>query len=672
MPPLSETESQVAPKNGLLLLQIFALCFFFVYAFRFWQLQVHKGEEFAVKAANNKLRQEAIFAPRGELRDRNGQLVAVNQPAYALAVVREDVPDINATLEQVSKWTTVPMDQLLDRYARGSSVQSRERVKPFQQLILVPDLSFDLVALIEANAVFWPGLEIVVRPRRVYLQGPLLSHILGYVAETNREDLEQDPELEGGDLVGRQGVEKVKEKELRGKKGLKEMEVDVTGRSLEERLLRPSKAGNGLNLTIDLDLQRTLANEMEGHAGGVVVMEPATGDLLALLTLPTYDNNVFTAGISSSQMQALQANPRAPLQNRVIQSTYPPGSVWKLVVAAAGLEEGLITPHTTFFCPGSYTLGKRVFRCWRSAGHGNLNLEQALVHSCDVYFYQLGEKLGVERISRYAKACGFGEPTGIDLPYEKGGLVPTPDWKRKRFREPWHGGETLNYSIGQGFTLVTPLQVARFLSALLNGGTLLKPKLLLDDPVVTQGRLPIREEWRKLLVQSMVSTVESGTGRSIKRPDAIMGAKTGTAQVVRLGQERRKTRDTPYRFRDHAWMASFGEKNNATYVVVNMIEHGGHGGSVAGPVVRDVYNHLFGDLSAANATATPAGGGNATQPSRVPRTTGVHTGVPPSAPPAGRPGVQSGSAQEPRASGEHRATVRPTARSAPAPAGTPQ
>lgn len=628
MPPLSETESQVAPKNGLLLLQVIALCFFFVFAFRFWQLQVHKGEEFALKAARNKLRQEAIFAPRGELRDRNGQLVAVNQPAYALAVVREDVPDINATLQQVSGWTGVPMEQLWDRYTRGSSAQSRERVKPFQQLILVPDLSFDLVALIETNAVFWPGLEIVVRPRRVYLQGPLLAHILGYVAETNRDDLEQDPELEGGDLVGRQGVEKVMERELRGKKGLKELEVDVTGRSLEERVLRPSKSGNGLNLTIDVDLQRALAKDMEGHAGGVAVMEPSTGDLLALLTLPSYDNNVFTAGITTAQMQALMANPRSPLQNRVIQSTYPPGSVWKLVVAAAGLEEGIITPHTTFYCPGSYTLGKRVFRCWRSAGHGTLNLEQALVHSCDVYFYQLGEKLGVERISRYARACGFGELTGIDLPYEKSGLVPTPEWKRKRFREPWHGGETLNYSIGQGFTLVTPLQVARFMSALLNGGKLLKPKLLLDEPPTVQGELPIKEHWRKLLVDSLVATVDSGTARRIKRPDAVMGAKTGTAQVVRLGQERKKTRDTPYKFRDHAWMASFGQKDNATYVVVNMIEHGGHGGSVAGPVVRDTYAHLFGPPPAANATRSQ------TPPQRRPQTPAVSPVPPESSLPA--------------------------------------
>ncbi|QJT09944.1 penicillin-binding protein 2 [Oceanidesulfovibrio marinus] len=594
MPIRSDShDSQPAPKLGLILLQFLTLVLFFCFGLRFWYLQVHKGADFEEKARQNQLREEEVYAPRGRILDRSGNLLAINQPAYALAIVREDVEDEEATLRQVSEWTSIPYEELEERMAKG-----RRKTKPFDRLILVPDMDFELVSLIESNKIYWPGLEIVIRPRRVYLQGPLLAHILGYVAEANEKELGERPELSMGDMVGKQGLEYMIEDRLRGEKGLKRVEVDATGRRLKEFMVEQPRAGESIALSIDLGLQEKASKLLEGQAGGIVVLDPDTGKVLALVTQPTYDNNAFAAGLTRTQWNALRSHPRNPLQNRVIQSVYPPGSVWKLLVAGCALHENMVDPNETFFCGGSYRLGRRVFRCWRSWGHGNENLMEALVDSCDVYFYQLGERLGVDRISKFAFACGFGKPTGIDLPHEKGGLVPTRAWKRKRFNEPWHGGETLNLAIGQGFTLVQPLQVARFVAALLNGGKLYKPSLLRDEAPLVQGDVPMDEAQRQLILEAMVKTVEEGTARRIKRPDAVLGGKTGTAQVIRIGTERLDKEDMPYMHRDHAWLASWGQKGDKRYVVICMIEHGGHGGSAAGPLVREIYNYLFGEPDA--------------------------------------------------------------------------
>jgi len=435
---LYEQETQQAPRSGLLLLQCLVLGTFFVFALRFWYLQIHRSEEFAEQARENQLREEPIYSTRGQIMDRNGRVLAVNEPGYALTLVREDCKDLDATLAQVSVWTDIELDKLKKKFDKG-----KRNVKPFQRQTLVSDISFDLVSKIEANTVFWPGLEIQVKPRRLYPQGPLVSHLLGYVAEVSEEDLARNSELSSQDIVGKQGLELLLDNQLRGLKGRRQFEVDAAGRRLSSETLRQPVAGEDVVMSIDVDLQAFIYNHLEGEAGGVVVLDPFTGQVLALVTQPSYDNNAFTVGLTGSQWQALQNHPRHPLQNRVIQSVYPPGSVWKLVVAASGLQERFITPGTSVFCSGAYTLGTREFRCWKKDGHGSVNLKEALIHSCDVYFYQLGERLGVDRMSRFAHACGFGEPTGIDLPHEKGGLVPTRAWKRKRFNDSWHGGENL-------------------------------------------------------------------------------------------------------------------------------------------------------------------------------------------------------------------------------------
>lgn len=589
---LYESKTQQPPKNGLLLLQGLILLLFCIFALRFWYLQIHKGEYFSEQARNNQLRQDNLYAPRGLIRDRNGQLLAVNEPAYALGIVREDSKDLDAALKTVSEWTGVDLVEIKKVFKK-----SRRRVKPFEPLILVPNLTFEQVAVIEANSLHWPGLEIVVRPRRKYLQGPLLSHVLGYVSEVDEEELEEDSDLAVGDYVGKQGLESVLEKRFRGIKGRRQSEVDATGRRLKQRILNPPIAGEDIDLSIDLGLQELGGKLLEGKAGAVVVMNPDNGQILAFVSAPSYDNNSFTDGLSQKQWVALRDDPKTPLQNRVIQSVYPPGSVFKMTVAGAGLHYGVITPEDTVFCPGHMKLGKYIFRCWKKGGHGETNLEKSLVQSCDVYYYKLGKKLGVDRLSEYAFAAGYGKPTGISLPHEKGGLIPTRKWKRKRFGEIWHPGENLNFSIGQGYTLITPLQAARSISSLINGGRLLRPQLLAGEPAEEQGVIPLTDRQREIIRKAMIATVDKprGTARRLRMKGVVIGGKTGTAQVVKLTDELKKMKDEdiPYKYRDHAWMVSFAEKGTQRYVVVCMIEHGLHGGSGAGPIVKSIYDYIF-------------------------------------------------------------------------------
>lgn len=589
-----EAENYQPDRSGMLLLQCLVGLLFFLFVVRFWYLQIHRGEDFARQAQENRLREERIIAPRGLIIDRNGIVLADNRLAYGLTLVREDCPDIAATLAQVSAWTGIPHDRLMAKYQ-----QDRLKVKSFEPLLLLTDMDMALVARIEAQLLYWPGLEIVVRSKRNYPEGELYAHVLGYVAEANEKEMDADPTLAMGDLVGKQGLELVLEKHLRGQKGLYQVEVDVLGRALGKQLMEEPRGGREAQLSLDTRIQSAAWNALDGQSGCIVVMEPDTGKLVALVTAPSYDNNLFAAGISRKDWEELRTNTRFPLQNRVIQSVYPPGSVWKLMMTGLLLKEG-VRPSESVFCTGEVKLGNQVFRCWKKGGHGSVDMTRALTESCDVYYYHFGEKMGIDRLEKYAKECGFGAPTGITLPHEKSGLVPSKAWKRRRFGEPWVRGETLNVSIGQGYTLVTPLQMAVYVGALLNGGDLLQPQLLENAPREARSRLPATPQMRDFIVDAMRKTASTGTARVVGRPDADMGGKTGTAQVVKLkmNKDRRlKMSEMAYEQRDHAWIATWGAKADKRYVVVVMVEHGGGGSSVAGPVAKKVYEALFGGVA---------------------------------------------------------------------------
>ncbi len=588
----AETEEYHPPRTGTIFLQVLIATFFFVFVVRFWYLQVHKGNDFSQRAQENRLREERIIALRGLITDKQGAVLADNVLTYGLTIVREDCPDIPATLAQVSEWTGIDHDTLVNKYS-----QDRRKAQSFEPVLLASDLDITLVARIEAQLLYWPGLEIVTRARRTYPKGEIYAHILGYVSEANEKELKEDTNLSMGDLVGKQGLELVLEQNLRGEKGLYQLEVDVLGRSLSKQIVKSPRGGQQAKLTLDTSIQIAAWNALEGQTGSIIVMDPDTGKLVALVTAPAYDNNLFTNGISHKDWDALRTNQRFPLQNRVIQSMYPPASVWKLLMTGLFLQEG-INPKQKIFCSGETKLGNQIFRCWKKGGHGNMNMAEALMHSCDVYFYHFGERVGIDKIEAYAKKSGFGQLTDIILPHEKGGIVPSKEWKKRRYGKPWVRGETLNISIGQGFTLVTPLQVATYISALLNGGQILQPQILDNAKPVVRASLPTSAGAREFIIDSMRKTAELGTAKVIARQDADMGGKTGTAQVVKIkmkGEDRVKNEEMEYRQRDHAWIATWGAKDAKRYVVVVMVEHGGGGSSVAGPVAKKVYDALFGE-----------------------------------------------------------------------------
>lgn len=590
MPIEIGTNGYQPPRAGLFFLYGVIAFFFLLFVLRFWYLQILHGEEYAQKAHANRTRQERVYATRGIMVDVKGKLLAENRPAYALTLIREDCPDIPATLAQVAQWTGHPLESLQAKFRQDSA-----RVKSFQPQIIATDIPFEKITDIEQHIAQWPGLFVETRHRRYYPYGALFAHILGYVADASEKELGADELLSLGDIVGKQGLELVLEKRLRGSKGRNNIEVDVLGRHFYKRQVAPPLAGENITLSLDADLQQAASDALGEQAGAVVVMEPDTGKLRALVTHPSNDNNIFTTTLSQKDWGALVDDPRHPLQNRAIQSVYPPGSVWKLMMAGLFLEQK-IDPKATVTCSGQVTLGSHTFRCWRRGGHGPMNMLQSLINSCDVYYYEMSQKVGIDNLERFGKACGFGSPTGIDLPHERSGLVPGREWKRRRFGEPWQRGETLNASIGQGHTLVTPVQMAVFVSALLNEGRLLKPSLIEEEEEELRGALPIPSAHRHFILESMRVTAAAGTARRINRPDAIMGGKTGTAQVVKLGERRLRTHEMAYMHRDHAWLASWGLKDGKTYVVIVMVEHGGGGSVTAGPVVAKVYDALFGPV----------------------------------------------------------------------------
>lgn len=596
------TEAYQPPRTGMVLLYSVVACFFLLFVLRFWYLQILHGEKYTQQAHTNRTRQERVYATRGIIVDVKGRLLAENRPAYALMLIRKDCPDIPATLAQVAQWTGMPLELVNNKFQ-----QDAERIKSFQPQIIATDIPFKKIIDIEQHIVNWPGLFVETRHRRFYPYGELFAHILGYVADASEKELKADKKLALGDITGKQGLELVLEKLLRGFKGRNHIEIDGQGRQLYKQQIEPPLAGENMVLSLDVDLQMAASNALGEHSGAVIVMEPGNGKLRALVTHPSYDNNIFTATLSKKDWSALENDPRHPLQNRAIQSTYPPGSVWKLLMAGLFLEQK-IDPRATVVCHGRVNLGNHTFRCWKSGGHGAMNMLQSLVNSCDVYYYEMAQKVGINNIERFAKACGFGSPTGIDLPHERSALVPGSEWKLRRFKEPWQRGETLNVSIGQGYTLVTPIQMAAFVAALLNDGKLLKPSLIENEPEELKAILPIPPEHRSFIIEAMRITASSGTARRINRPDAIMGGKTGTAQVVRLGERRLKSHQMSYMHRDHAWFASWGMKDGKTYVVVVMVEHGGGGSSTAGPIASKVYDALFDPASAVDGYVdAPAG-----------------------------------------------------------------
>lgn len=604
---------------------VVVILFFSLVVTRLWFLQVEQGEYYNQLADSNRVRSVEIAAPRGNIYDRKGREIVTNRPSFNVVWMRENNKINDEWLKHLTRLLRQDTTTLLDKIRKMAGTPGHIPVR------LAEDIDWETVARIENNRMYLPEIKIEVVPLRIYHFGNLASHLIGYMAEINKTELDKaDKTLyKGGDLIGKMGLERLREKDLRGEKGHENMEVNALG--FEQQTLKGDEPmpGKDLYLTIDVELQKIAEEEMAAKkfAGAVVMMEANTGRLLALASAPELHLDEFVGGISQKAWQAMLDNPLHPLINKVVQGQYPPGSTYKPITALAGLAEGVITPDTPVFCPGSMQFANRTYRCWKKGGHGTVTLKRALAESCDVYFYTVGLKLGVDRLARYAKLFGLGEKSGIEMEHEKPGIVPSSEWKKKRYNVKWHEGETLSVAIGQGYDLTTPLQVAQMTTVIANGGTLYKPGVVdkivdADGKVVDAfqpqilSRLTGQARNLKLVREGMVEAVNSkrGTGREAQidaQHGIIVGGKTGTAQVVRLAQYiHLKEEAIPYEYRDHAWFTCFAPASNPEVVVTVLVEHGLHGGSASAPIAAKLLNKYFDDKFSAQNERKP------TQPSK--------------------------------------------------------
>lgn len=581
---------------------VIALGLFAIVA-RLWYLQVAHGPELLAQAEGNRTRLVRRVPPRGQIVDARGRVLATNRPLLSVFVVPyEAMPRKNSQTRRMedpgSLGRLAPLLNITEEELKRTI--ERNLVTPYEPVRVAARISMETATQVEEQRMGMPGVFVMEEPVREYPSGQLLGHVLGQMGEISKEELEK-PENEGyrpGDYCGKLGIEKAFDSALRGHAGGDRMDVDARGRIRGVLASSDPVPGDTVHLTIDTQLQRVAYEALNswakrGKPGAAVALDPATGAVLALASVPSYDPNAYAAGISKADWDSLRANPLKPLINRAVGSATAPGSTFKMITAAAGLELGLVSVHTRTTCTGVIYLGKWPKRCHKRSGHGSLNLKEAIAQSCDVYFYRLGQRLGPERLAAYARRFGLGQRLGIDLPgVEAKGIVPDPEWKRQRKLGPWVGGDTVDFAIGQSSLATTPLQMASVCAAIANGGTLYRPQLVRaitrwdgrSGSQVVRGLVPeiarkveVSPATMRTLVESMEAVMTRGTGARSAIPGLRMAGKTGTAEVARRG---RKV--------DNAWFIGFAPVENPRIAVCVFIETGGHGGEAAAPIARKI------------------------------------------------------------------------------------
>jgi penicillin-binding protein 2 len=567
---------------------------FLVLLLRLWYLQILEGDRYFTLSTNNSLRVRPVEAPRGFILDRNGEILVENRPAFDLYVTPEDVTNPDEVEAALAKILGVSSGEIETRLYEG-------RDRPYQPLLLRKDVDERIMVAVEERRLDLPGVSLRVRPVRAYPSGETAANLLGYVSEVSQAQLarEEYQDFRPGENIGQAGVERRFDAFIRGLDGGEQVEVDARGRALRLVSRIEPRSGSNIYLTIDKRIQEAAETAFAGKKGTVVAMNPTTGEILAMVSRPSYDPNLFAQRLSEEDWQRIAEDPSHPLQNRAFQAQYPPGSIFKLMVAIAGLESGALTPDTKFNCPGQFYLGNVKFDCWKKGGHGTLDLRGAIMNSCNVYFYQAGLRVGIEETIRISRAFGLGESPGFGLGDEAKGHLPDPQ-PRRRGQPGWSAGNTVIASIGQGLVVTSPMQLAVMVSAIANGGTIYRPWVVkkiaslsgevLDeyDPEPVR-QVAVRPETLAFIRQAMLGVVNEGTGARAKVPGIPIGGKTGTAQVVRKGEGKGQTE-----LKDHGWFVSFAPVDNPQIAVVVLVENGGFGGQVATPVAKAVYEAALG------------------------------------------------------------------------------
>ncbi len=557
-----------------------------VLLFKLWFLQIVQSSHYSSLALQNRIRQLPLLAPRGVIIDRDGRVLVENQYGFDLVVFRDKEYELEALLDFLVEGLEVDKEELRERFAEAPG--------GFQPFLIGRDLSVEQVSYVLAHHNRHPELGVVERPLRHYRYGSLAAHLLGYVGEVSAEEL-NSPEFSKnrpGDLVGKYGLERSYNDWLSGENGRRPIIVDSLGKTLKELDESPPREGSRLALTLDLELQQAAEEALAGATGAVVALNPKNGELLAMASSPVFDPNQFARRLSASQWQEITQDLDHPLQNRVIQSRFSPGSIFKLVTALAALEQGLITPSSTVTCNGSIRLYNHTFRCWswRTGGHGTLDLVEAIQHSCNIYFYLLGQKLGIDELSRFSKLVGLGRATRIQLEGEVDGLVPSKEWKVKNRGERWYPGETISVSIGQGPILVTPLQLARMMGVLATG-RMPDLKILADSDPPRVDELHFEPEHIDAVREGMWRVVNrQGTGRAARVEGFDVCGKTGTVQRISARTRQRLAPEQAEKFSPDAWFVGFAPRNEPEIVVAVLIEGGGSGSEAAAPVAGRVLD----------------------------------------------------------------------------------
>lgn len=562
----------------------------------FWKIQVLDHKKYWEKSEANRMRQIVLPSQRGLIKDRGETILADNKASFKVSIIRENCKDYDKSCRKISRLLKIEEDVLKERIKRYESFPA------FKPIVIKENLSFEEVAVIEARKLEFPELFLQAEPKRFYPFGNLAAHALGYIQELSGEEIKNGlyQQRRLGDLIGKTGVEKVYESTLVGTDGEALEIVDSMGRSKGEIAKREPEKGQNIILTLDYALQEKAEELLEGREGAIVMMDPGTGEILALASYPTFDPNKFIDRFTPEEWLDLINSPEFPLENRAIRGQYAPGSIFKLVIDLGALELGIIDEETIFTCKGEIEIYNEPFTCWIEKGHGKMNVIQAIRNSCNIYHYQVAKKMGIDEISRYAKMLGFGAKTGIDLPGEKAGLVPNPQWKREVRKERWQPGETISVGIGQGPLMVTPLQVALYTSIIANRGRKVTPHLLNSQSLAGKRLFPEKDavdielSTFETVIQGMWEVVnKGGTGWAANVKGFDICGKTGSTQLISTEKDKEKKveeEEEEEEAKTHSWFTGFAPRDNPKIVVTVIIEYGGMGGATAAPIARKLFN----------------------------------------------------------------------------------
>lgn len=573
---------------------------------RMYYLQVLEADKYRMLADENRISLRLLPPPRGRIIDRFGAAMAVNKQNFRATIVSEQAKDLKKTLDHLSHIITLTIRE------RKRIKRDIKRKRSFVPVTVKENLSWEGMSRIQVNAPDLPGVLIDEGLTRFYPHQDVAAHILGYVAPVSERDLTGDPLLElPGARIGKAGIERVFDDEMRGKGGNRRVEVNAVGRIIRELERNEGLPGADIPLTIDFELQKYVTRRLNGQSGTAIVMDIHTGDILTMASAPAFDPNAFNRGLTSDEWSGLISSPRTPLINKAIAGQYSPGSTFKMVVALAALEAGVVTPEERIYCSGHTDLGNHRFHCWKDEGHGPVNMVGSLQHSCDIYFYEIAKRTGIDRIAKMARRFGLGSSTDVGLPGEKKGLIPTQKWKREALGERWQTGETYNAGIGQGYLLTTPLQLTVMTARLANGGLAVEPRLTLRseapkedaDQEASESKkkrpasLSIPRHHLQLVKDGMNAVVNVPGGTAYRSQIRVngqrMAGKTGTTQVRRISMAEREEgvkdqEELAWRMRNHALFVSYAPTDNPRYAVTVVIEHGGSGSGAAAPVAKDI------------------------------------------------------------------------------------